>query len=47
MFLVAMDIEKVFDLLDSSFLILTLEKYGFGKSLILWVKFLLRHQESY
>ena len=38
-FLVAMDIEKTFDSLDHDFLILTLEKYGFGKNFILWVKF--------
>ena len=46
-FLVAMDIEKAFDSLDHNFLILTLEKYGFGKNFILWVKILLRDQESY
>ena len=45
-FLVAMDIEKAFDSLDHDFLILTLEKYGFGKNFILWVKILLRDQES-
>ena len=44
-FLVAMDIEKAFDSLDHDFLILTLEKYGFGKNFILWVKILLRDQE--
>ena len=44
-FLVAMDIEKAFDSLDHDFLILTLEKYGFGKKFILWVKILLRDQE--
>ena len=41
-----MDIEKVFDLLDHSFLIFTLEKYGFDKNFILWVNILLRYQES-
>ena len=45
-FLVAVDIEKAFDSLDHNFLILTLEKYGFGKNFILWVKILLRDQES-
>ena len=40
-----MDIEKAFDSLDHDFLILTLEKYGFGKNFILWVKILLRGQE--
>ena len=41
-----MDIEKVFDSLDRDFLILTLEKHGFVKNFILWVKLLLRDQES-
>ena len=45
-FLVTMAIEKAFDSLDHNFLILTLEKYGFGKNLILWVRILLRVQES-
>ena len=40
-----MDIEKAFDSLDHDFLILTLEKYGFGKNFVLWVKLLLRDQE--
>ena len=41
-----MDIEKAFDSLDYNFLISTLEKYGFGKNFISWVKILLRDQES-
>ena len=41
-----MDIEKAFVSLDHDFLVLTLEKYGFGKNFILWVKILLRDQES-
>ena len=45
-FLVTMDIEKAFDSLDHNLLISTLEKYGFGKHFILWVKILLRDQES-
>ena len=44
--LVAMDIEKAFESLDHEFLILTLEKYGFDRSFVLWVKILLREQES-
>ena len=44
-FLVALDTEKVFDLLNHEFLILTLEKHGFVKNYILWVKLLLRDQE--
>ena len=45
-FSAAMDIEKAFDSLNHDFLILTLEKYCFGKNFILWVKLLLRDQES-
>ena len=45
-FLVAMDIEKAFDSLDHKFLMFPLEEYSFGKSFILWVKILLRDQES-
>ena len=45
-FLVAMDIEKAFDSLNHDFLILTLEKYDFGKNFTLWAKILLRDQES-
>ena len=41
-----MDIEKAFDSLDHNFLISALEKYGFGKNFISWVKILLRNQES-
>ena len=41
-----MDIEKAFESLDYESLILTLEKYGFGKSFNLCVKVLLRDQES-
>ena len=41
-----MDIEKTFDSLDHDFLILTLENHGLGKSFTLWVKILLRDQES-
>ena len=44
-FLVTMGIEKAFDSLDHNFLIFTLEKYGFRKNFILWLKILLRYQE--
>ena len=44
-FLATMNIEKAFDSLDHNFLISTLEKYGFGKNFILWVKIILRDQE--
>ena len=40
-----MDIEKAFDSLDQNFLISALEKYGFGKNFVSWVKILLRSQE--
>ena len=42
-----MVIEKAFDSLYHNLLIPTLEKYGFGKIFILWVKILLRDQELY
>ena len=45
-FLVTMDIEKAFDSFDHDFLISNLERYGFGKSFILWVKILPGDQES-
>ena len=41
-----MNIEKAFVSLDHNFLISALEKYGFGKSFISWVKILSRNQES-
>ena len=41
-----MDIEKALDSLDHEFLILTLEKCDFGKNFILWIKILIRDQES-
>ena len=41
-----MNTEKTFGSLVQDFLILTLEKYCFGKNFILWVKLLLRDQES-
>ena len=40
-----MDIEKAFDSLDHKFLISALEKYGFGKNFISWVKIFLKNQE--
>lgn len=46
-FLVTMDIQKAFDLLNHNFLIFVLEKHGFGKHFILWVKILKRGKESY
>ena len=45
-FLVTMDIEKAFDSFEHDFLISNLERYGCGKSFILWVKILPGDQES-
>ena len=42
-FLVTMDIQKAF---DHIFLISTLKKIGFGNDVILWLKILLRDEES-
>ena len=42
-----MGIEKAFDSLDHNFLISTVEKYGSGKNFMLWVKILLRVEESW
>ena len=44
-YLVAIDIEKVFDSLEHSFLITTLEKWGFGTNFIDWIKIFLNEQE--
>ena len=43
-----MGIEKAFDSLDHNFLIFALEKYGFGKNFMSWVrvKIVLKNQES-
>ena len=40
-----MDIEKACNSLDHNFLISVLEKYGFGKNFISWVKILLKKSE--
>ena len=37
-YLVTIDIEKAFDLLDHNFLISILEKSGFGQTFIDWIK---------
>ena len=44
-FLTTMDTEKAFDSLNHNFLISALEKHGFGKNFVSWVKILLRNQE--
>ena len=40
------DIEKTFDLLDHTCLIRALEKFGFVKTFIDWIKIFLNEQES-
>ena len=45
-FLVTIDIEKVFDSLDHSFLISVSKKFGFGKIFITWIEILLKGQQS-
>ena len=45
-YLVTVDIEKAFDSVNHNFLIATLEKFGFGKTLIEWIRILLKDQES-
>ena len=44
--MVTMDIEKAFDTLDHNFLLTVLEKIGFGKNFISWIKIILANQES-
>ena len=45
-YLVTIDIEKAFDSFDHTFLISALEKFGFGKTFIDWIKIFLDEQES-
>ena len=44
--LAAKDIQKAFNSVNHTFLISTLERYGFGNRFVRWVKFLLKNQES-
>ena len=46
-FLVTVDIEEAFDCINHLFLIAILEKIGFGTEFIVWIKILLKDQESY
>ena len=41
-----MDIKKAFDLLDHSFLLAVLKKFGFGTSFINWIETILNKLES-
>ena len=45
-YIVPMDIEKVFNSLDYTFLIKFLKKYGFEKTFIRWVQTITNKQES-
>ena len=44
--LVTIDIEKAFDSVNHDFLLTCLEKYGFGTQFLIWIKTLLKNQES-
>ena len=44
--LATIDIQKAFDSVDHAFIISTLERYGFGKRFVRWVKILIKNQES-
>ena len=44
--LATIDIQKAFHSFGHSFLISTLERYGFGNRFVTWVKILLKNQES-
>ena len=45
-YLVTVDVGKAFDFLGHSFLLTTLEKFGFGTNFIDWIKIFLNDQES-
>ena len=45
-FLVTMDFEKAFDLLDHIFLISVLKRFGFGQNSVSWIEIILKNQES-
>ena len=45
-FLVTMDIEKVFDSLNHTFVIFVLKKFGFGNNFVSWIEILISQQES-
>ena len=44
-YLVTIDIQKAFDSFDHTFLISALEKFGFGKTFIDWIKIFFNDQE--
>ena len=45
-FLMTVDIENSFDSINHCFLIKVLEKFGFEKDFIKWIKILIQNQES-
>ena len=45
-FLMTVNIENSFDSINHCFLIKVLEKFGFEKDFIKWIKILLQNQES-
>ena len=45
-YLVTIDIEKAFHSLDYSFLLTTLEKFGFATNFVCWIKIFLNYEES-
>ena len=45
-YLVTIDIEQAFDSVDHKYLCAVLQKFGFGKNFIRWVKLILNNQES-
>ena len=46
-YLVTIDIEKAFDLLDHKFILAILKKFGFGKNFVSWAEALVNKQKSY
>ena len=45
-YLITMDIEKVFDSVDHTFLVAVSKKFEFGDDFIRWVRIILNRQES-
>ena len=44
--LMIINIEKMFELVNNFFLISVLKRYSFGDDFIIWIKILLKNQES-
>ena len=44
-FLVTVDIEKMFDSVDHSFLLAVLQKYGFGERFLKWIQILIKNKK--